>query len=181
MIRSRSLSRGTSLRRVPRDKAEAAANGTGGTLGTDGTPGGRVTLRRSLVEREMAKPHAESSDGETINILRQLVAEVRGLRADLARQHTGDLGGDDAQTANLLSAIGEAVGDRLFTSCELLEHAKVIAGPLCAVLDALNVATPRRLGKCLSRIEGRECAGLAVQRVGTDADGIIWKVVSMRV
>ena len=128
----------------------------------------------------MTKP-AESSDGETVTItlLRQLVAEVRGLRADLARQHVGEQGGDDVRTANLLSGIADAIGDRLFTSAELLEHAKVIAGPLPAVLDALNVATPRRLGKCLGRIEGRECAGLAVQRVGTDVDGIIWKVVSM--
>jgi hypothetical protein len=111
--------------------------------------------------------------------LREIVAELRGLRADLARRHSSGPAGSqcDERASVLLKAIAEEVGDGLFSSRELVQHAEVVGGPLRAALTALNATTPRRLGKRLEAIEGREFGGWAIQRLGADAAGVIWKCI----
>jgi hypothetical protein len=116
-------------------------------------------------------------DNETVELLRALVGEVRGLRADLARQQSSGTGREvDERHAALLVAIVEAVGDHEFSSVELVRHAAAVGGNLRAALDALHASTPRRLGKCLKRIEGSDCGGFAIERIGEDGSGAIWRV-----
>ena len=113
---------------------------------------------------------------ETNALLRALIAEVKGLRADLARQIGVE---DPASTmADLVEAIAFTVGDRVFTAPELAKFAEA-APPekLQIALHAAGGTNPRKVGKLLSRLEKQECGGWRVIQIGTDREGIIWKVV----
>jgi hypothetical protein len=112
-------------------------------------------------------------------LLRELVEEVRGLRADLARER-GRSPARDASVEALLPVLAAAVADRAFTSREVVEHA-VVDGALRAALDKAGVVTGRQLGKWLRRAEGRAIAGVRLERIGTDRDGVIWRVRVSRV
>jgi hypothetical protein len=119
---------------------------------------------------------------ETNELLRELIAEVRGLRAALARQ-PGDQS-PSSSLADLVEAIAFTVGDREFTAPELAKFAEV--APPEKLLTALHEAggtNPRKVGKLLRRMEKQECGGWRVVQIGTDREGIIWKVVpaSLRV
>jgi len=109
-------------------------------------------------------------------LLRELIAEVRGLRMDLARQAGAPVQAEGL--ADLLEAIAFTVGDRMFTAPELAKFAE--AAPPEKLLTALHAAggtNPRKVGKLLRRMEKQECGGWRVVQIGTDRDGILWKVV----
>jgi hypothetical protein len=119
---------------------------------------------------------------ETSALLRELIAEVRGLRVDLAR-HAGAPTPTEG-LANLLEAIAFTVGDREFTAPELAQFAEI--APPEKLLTALHEAggtNPRKVGKLLRRLEKQECGGWRVVQIGNDREGILWKVVpaSLRV
>ncbi|MBB3020664.1 hypothetical protein FHR70_003750 [Microvirga lupini] len=112
---------------------------------------------------------------DTDALLRVLISEVRGLRADIARQAGAPVQADSL--AALLDAIASAVGARVFTASELADFAE--AAPPEKLLTALHAAggtSPRKVGKLLRRMEKQELAGWRVLQVGSDRDGIIWKV-----
>ena len=71
--------------------------------------------------------------------------------------------------------MAEAVGDRTFTSAELIRHADVHPA-LKAQLDGALVDSPRQLGKLLASIEGRSIQGLMLERVDETREGILWRV-----
>ncbi|HZH10567.1 MAG TPA: hypothetical protein VEZ24_09360 [Microvirga sp.] len=112
---------------------------------------------------------------ETNTLLRALIAEVKGLRADLARQTGAE---DPASTlGDLVEAIAFTVGDRVFTAPELAKFAEA-APPekLQIALHAAGGTNPRKVGKLLRRMEKQECGGWRVVQIGSDRDGLLWKV-----
>lgn len=104
-------------------------------------------------------------------LLELLVEEVRGLRADFARQR----GAVDDRGA-LLAPIAGYVKGTAFSAAEVIHHAAVVASPLREALAAAGVVNARQLGKWFRRIEGRDIGGLRLTRIGVDRDGVIWRV-----
>jgi hypothetical protein len=94
-----------------------------------------------------------------------VLSELRAIRRLLeARQ----VPRDDRHAA-LVAAIGKSAGGAAFTVAELLQHALVDP----ALRAAINGQSGRQLGRLLRRIEGEEFAGLVVERVGEDSNGVI--------
>lgn len=107
-------------------------------------------------------------------LLEQLVAEVRGLRADLARDRRplSHLSRDDRERlARILPAVGGALGSDLFTARELVEHR---SPALRVALHALNA---KQLGRLLQRAEGRPLGAFIVQRDGVEVGAVLWRLV----
>jgi hypothetical protein len=105
-------------------------------------------------------------------LLREILVELRGLRADLAPRRPTPR----ADFGEHLRAISAVVGNRVFSVNELLEFAglpegEALRAALVALVGSLN---GRRLGKFMREIEGRDVAGLRVERVGEDRLGIAW-------
>lgn len=112
---------------------------------------------------------------ETNALLHVLISEVRGLRADLARQAGVPVPVEGL--TGLLEAIAFTVGDRVFTAPELAKFAE--AAPPEKLLTSLHAAggtNPRKVGKLLSRMEKQDCGSWRVVQVGSERDGILWKV-----
>jgi hypothetical protein len=77
--------------------------------------------------------------------------------------------------ARVILAIAGAVGERVFSAAELLEHARIDA-PLRRVLRGL---TPRRLGKRLEAIASRPVGGFRVERCGREDSGTLWTLTAV--
>lgn len=130
-----------------------------------------------------------TGDAEALALLKQIAADLHALREirdELRLLRAGKAGrGRQPQTsaANLLRLIAEFVGDRFFSARELAEHAALPASSElhAAIVGAVGVANPRRLGKYFRRIEGQELDGLHMKAIGNDRDGLIWRVASSRV
>jgi hypothetical protein len=111
------------------------------------------------------------------DLLRELVAEVRGLRADITRRQRRRLFEPDrAALAKLLPIIATAVEYRVFTVRMLVEHAKLPqATALREAIDAVGGA--HALGHLLKRSDGCRVAGFVLDSVdGNDRDGRMWRV-----
>ncbi|MFT3811065.1 MAG: hypothetical protein QM698_14215 [Micropepsaceae bacterium] len=80
----------------------------------------------------------------------------------------------------LIRAIFETVGDRAFTSGELIRYVDALGEAAGVLKPALDFApcgrSARRLGKLLDRVKGRDFGGLSVHRVGAERDGAVWTV-----
>ena len=119
-----------------------------------------------------------SNTAETmIELLRELVAEVAGLRCAMERPR--QLQDDRAAVLEMLTAINSAVADRAFTARDILAHAALpqswrLQTAIGAVVGAGSPA--RTLGRALRRIDGLALGGLSVQRIGENRDGAIWLV-----
>lgn len=113
------------------------------------------------------------ADDEVAELLREVLVELRGIRAALERR--SDV--DRPEVAALLIAIFEAVGTRAFSGPELIDYAEVSSN---ARLLAACGSNARKLGRIFRRIEGEACAGLRVERVGDSRAGIVWRVAGFR-
>jgi hypothetical protein len=123
----------------------------------------------------VASPPAADS---VVDALRELATEQRRQGEQLAailRLLERHRGARDKADVGLLLAIAEAIGDRPFTSAQLMAHAD--ADPaLRAALTAADITTPRELGTLCRRLEGTPLAGLCLERVDEHRDGIVWRV-----
>jgi hypothetical protein len=106
-------------------------------------------------------------------LLRELIAEVKGLRADLAR--TSGRRRPEIPDA-LLPILAQAVFDKAFTATEVIRHASTVDAPLRAALDGAGLSNARQLGKWFRAIEGRVIVGARLTRIGTERDGVVWRV-----
>jgi hypothetical protein len=104
-----------------------------------------------------------------VGILEQIVAESRADRRPRSR----------ADVDALIVAIAAAVGDRAFTSHDVIVHADTDPELRCA-LDAARVRTARQLGR---RLRGFEHNAIGIDgdvrltRIGVDRDdSIIWRL-----
>jgi hypothetical protein len=122
--------------------------------------------------RVAAPPTIGQADRDSqVDLLRELVTEVRALRADLAesRRRAPSLSRvDHARLARLLPAVAGALGSELFTVAELTAPAVQL------VVDGL---TPRQVGRLLRRAVGVSIDGLVVERVGHENHSTLWRIV----
>lgn len=89
-------------------------------------------------------------------------------------------GARDAQDIALLVAVVESIGDRAFTSSELMAHTEADSS-LSAALLAADVTTTRELGHLFRRLEGIPLGGFRLERVGDQRAGVAWRVQVWRV
>jgi hypothetical protein len=117
-------------------------------------------------------------------LLSELIAEIRGLRADLAAsapRAREPIAAYDADVVELLRAISSASEGRKFTVSGLLETISDRAEDRRlrdSIVAALGTVDGRRLGQLLRRVEGADIDSLSVARVGEGRDGIAWRVAS---
>ena len=109
-----------------------------------------------------------------VSLLSELVAEVRGLRADLARDRRP--AAHAADHVAFMLALGAAVADRAFSAREVNQHAALVDGALRAALAAAGLVNARRIGKFFRTIEGQTIGGLRLDRIGSDSEGVVWRV-----
>jgi hypothetical protein len=112
------------------------------------------------------------------DLLRELVAEVRGLRADLVahRRERKLSPADRAVLSTVLPTIAATVGDRVFTVSELVAHAQLPAAT--ELREAIATAGgAHALGRLLKRGEHADVGGLALETLGVDRDGRMWRIV----
>lgn len=123
---------------------------------------------------QTAAPAIECPCERKIEALRR---ELDDVRARLDRVEGTGGGAVDAYEAAVLTAIAAAVGERRFTSSEIREYARHDPDrTLAEALQAVDIETPRALGKLLARLERTTIAGLQLTRVDVDRDGIVWSV-----
>jgi hypothetical protein len=118
---------------------------------------------------------------ETNALLRELLAEIRGLRADLAGRPTAPKA---ASLQELIDAIAFAVGDKAFTAKELVTHAEAL--PAERLKNALNAAggtNHKCIGRLLLRMSKQEFSGWRIKRLFRERDGLLWIIepVTLRV
>jgi hypothetical protein len=115
---------------------------------------------------------------------RELVAQVRGLRQDLRPRDRVDLAArlaaHDVERVQLLTHRDELFVARIeqaFPAGENFVVHDLWDRPALRTLFDQHRVSPRQLGKWLQRVTGRACGPLAVERLGVDTRGAIWKIV----
>jgi hypothetical protein len=91
--------------------------------------------------------------------IRALEAEIARLRAELDR--------DDGR---FLATVAASVQGHVFTAAELMAHARHDED----LRRVLGETTPKRLGKRLGRLAGRDHGGYTLACVDRDECGCIW-------
>jgi hypothetical protein len=121
------------------------------------------------------------------SLLELILAEVRGLRADLAAsvpRPRKPIAAYDRNDAELLRAIASTSEGRKFSVSELLERVELVEDRAAdrrlrqAIVAALGTVDGRRLGQLLRRVEGADIEQLRVVRVGENRDGIAWRIAT---
>lgn len=102
-----------------------------------------------------------------------LRADVAAVRALLERESPRARPTENAR--QLLLIIAGHVHDRAFVSLELAAHAQ-IDPDLRRALVAAGLTNVRKIGKWLRRIERDPIAGFRLERIGTERDGIVWRL-----
>jgi hypothetical protein len=111
----------------------------------------------------------------TDDLLRELIAEVRGLREDMRAGRVGPSlsRADRLLLAKMLPAIGGVFGSELFNSAEVCEHDAAALRLVCRGL------TVKQFGRLLRRGAGTPINGYAIEREGTEAGAVLWRVVKV--
>lgn len=116
-------------------------------------------------------------------LLPLILAELQALRREVAELRAERERAPATGAEPLVRVIADFVGARAFTAKELVEHSELPAAAelRAAIVAGIGSANPRKLGKLLRAIEGRAFCGLSVRGVGSDRDGRIWCIASLRV
>ncbi len=103
-------------------------------------------------------------------LLELLLAEMRGLRADLAPTSRVE--------SSVAGLIAKCPGTALpFSASDLVDHCHLAqaAALRAALTDACGgVLDARRVGKLLQRIQGVPQDGVVIRRHGEDREGALW-------
>ena len=120
---------------------------------------------------------------EGLQLLRQIAEDIHVLAARAPRAlHPIAAYGDYAE---LLHAISLASEGGKFTVSRLLSAVEVVAERVederlrSAIVTALGGVSGRSLGKLLRKIEGIDFSGMCVERVGTEREGIKWRIADL--
>jgi hypothetical protein len=112
---------------------------------------------------------------ELLRDIRAEQAHQRDTLAAILRLLERGRGARDAADIALLVAIAEAIGDRSFTSAQLIAHGD--ADPaLRAQLLAADITGAQELGCVFRRLEGIALKGFRLERAGDERAGILWRV-----
>jgi hypothetical protein len=123
------------------------------------------------VTRGLVDTFAET-DPQIVALLETVIAEIRGLRGDLARDRRPPRAllsrADVDRLSRLLPAIAGAVGSELFTVNELLQ--------LAAVRVVAAGVAPAALGQLLQRARGLPLHGYVVVSDATELHRRVWRL-----
>lgn len=115
---------------------------------------------------------------EALDLLRIIAEDVRAIRLAVERERPHR---PDDVAASLLRAIINTIGTRVFTCCDLVEHAALAPALRSAIVGAVGEAMkPQRIGKLLQRVEGLDFDGLSAHRIGSDREGAVWTIARVR-
>ena len=117
------------------------------------------------------------TDPDAIALLRAVLDELRGIR--LALETAAAAGARQSPSRPVTGVSRGRRGSGVF-SCEVIAHARVDAA-LHAALGVAGLGNARKLGKFFRTIEGETHAGVRLERIGVDRDGVIWRVRVSRV
>ena len=106
-----------------------------------------------------------------------LTAKVDALATVVQALSRGRSSRDPADVA-LLLAIAESIGDRSFTSAQVIAHSKADQA-LTEALRGADITSAKELGGAFRRCEGLVRDGLRLDHVGRERDGARWRVVCM--
>jgi hypothetical protein len=109
-------------------------------------------------------------------LLRELVAGQREIIALLSNVPPAHILPPASRDNRVFLALTASVDDKAFSARELRERADLLDGELRAALAAAGLVNGRKIGKYLRSVEGQTIAGLRLERIGTDHDGIVWRV-----
>jgi hypothetical protein len=118
---------------------------------------------------------------EGLQLLRQIAEDIHVLAARAPRA-LHPIAAYGADYAELLHAISLASEGGKFTVSRLLSAVEVVAERVederlrSAIVTALGGVSGRSLGKLLRKIEGIDFSGMCVERVGTEREGIKWRI-----
>lgn len=116
---------------------------------------------------------SELDPSSSVEVLRAILEEIRGLRADLAAKKTRSAA-DPVSNEQFLAAIAASnPHGACFSAVELLAHA-MIDPTLRQALSGYTTA--RRLGNKLRRLAGLDIGGFVLRVVERDATGCIWQI-----
>jgi hypothetical protein len=125
-----------------------------------------------------AVPRPTATPDSVETLLRAIRAEQTrqaGLLAEILRALERGRGPRDSADGALLLAVAEAIGDRPWTSAQLVAHANVDPA-LREALTAADITSAQELGCVCRRLEGIAVAGLRLDRVGRSREGVLWRV-----
>jgi hypothetical protein len=108
----------------------------------------------------------------TDDLLRDVLAEIRGLREDMRAARPSLNLDDRAALARILPAVAGAYGETAFTSRDLFDD------PSPAVHFVVKGLSAKSIGKLLARAEGTPIAGLMVVRDGRAINVTQWRIVA---
>jgi hypothetical protein len=114
-----------------------------------------------------------SHDGAVLDLLREIVVEQREQRevlSSILRLLEHGRGPRDRADIALLAAVAEAIGDRQFTSAQLMAHATVHPA-LHEALEAADITNAHEFGCVFRRMEGIAVTGFRLERAG-----VVWQV-----
>lgn len=122
----------------------------------------------------------EILQGTTDQLLRALIAEVRGLRRLVERTQRVS---PSVLHESLLAGVAALLGESEWSCNVLIERARVDAGPAAAqlrsALDELDIADPFALGTYLRSRIGMAANGLELRRPGLGANKVArWSVLA---
>jgi len=128
---------------------------------------------------QRTSPHSAALESTgLVDLVRELIAEVRGLRADL-RGTPAAASASIASIVEMLPAISATLGDKVFSLVDLaamgtLPDNEALRRALAPVLG--RDGGLRSLGRSFARCVGRDCDGYELLKVGTCRDGSLWQV-----
>jgi hypothetical protein len=111
-------------------------------------------------------------------ILAAIKENTAAVRELSLRKETpvGAHGSSPGRADLLLPVLAASVEDKAFSTREVMERAALLDVALRDALAAAGLSNPRQLGKWLRTLEGRQLVGVRLERIGTDHDGIVWRV-----
>lgn len=115
---------------------------------------------------------ASTDDNDLAALLRQVVVELRAIRAAVERQNPASRLSkvDRMRLEQLLLAVANTFGAELFVTRELLAHQAPALREACSGLSA------RQLGRLLMRADGIKVGAFTVERSGVDAGAVLWRL-----
>lgn len=123
-----------------------------------------------------------AADPDVLAVLREILAELRGLRSDLAaieqRRTSRPLSHADANAlATLLPTINAALPNVTFSTRLLRDYATLNGPPFIALREALtSVGGSRTVGRLLRRGVAGDVPGFQIEAVGKNSEGRLWSL-----
>jgi hypothetical protein len=117
---------------------------------------------------------AEVSAGDLVHEIRLLRSAIESLSAHMEQARPSTFSkADRVKLERLLPAIADVFSDgEFFTSRELIDH------PAPGLRMLLSGLSTKQVGRLFTRADGTAIGGFKVQRVGSELNRTLWRVVA---